>query len=84
MTALGGRKIVECNRYMYKGHIHGDITIDALTKDEDEDTFDDSGCPRECLRAQWLLFKNENLLCRLTDDTGSESVIACVPDLMCP
>lgn len=77
-------KIVECNRYMYKGHTHGDITIHALARDEDEDTSDGVESPKELFEGTMFIpFKNENLLCRFTDAKGNTSVIAGVPDLIC-
>ena len=89
IESMGGRKaakvlfegkIVDVGRRMYKGHTVGEVVIQALARDEEEE--DDPEYPKEHFEGSLAIpFKNENLYAehRLGD---TSTIIAGVPDLI--
>ncbi|KAI0031377.1 hypothetical protein K488DRAFT_86866 [Vararia minispora EC-137] len=65
-------KIVGVERKTVKGHVYGEVTIAAS---DDHPSF--------ASHKLKIPFKNENILATLVSPSGTESIIATVPDLIC-
>ncbi|WOO78677.1 Putative D-/L-hydantoinase subunit A [Vanrija pseudolonga] len=73
-------KIVEVGRKLHKGHSYGEVVIQALSAEDEED--DDEDVPREKFEGVLKIpFKNENLLAEHTVN-GNSRIVAGVPDLI--
>ncbi|KAK4684534.1 uncharacterized protein P7C73_g5641, partial [Tremellales sp. Uapishka_1] len=73
-------KVTDVSRKLWKGHTYGEIVIQALKAEEEED--EDPDHPKEKFEGSMTIpFKNENLMCRHTVD-GVTKVVAGVPDLI--
>nr|XP_019000245.1 hydantoinase [Kwoniella mangroviensis CBS 8507]OCF63706.1 hydantoinase [Kwoniella mangroviensis CBS 8507] len=89
VEALGGSrcakvlfngKVTNVNRRIYKGHTIGEIVIQALKADEEED--EDPKNPKEKFEGIMTIpFKNENLMCQ-HEVNGVTKITAGVPDLI--
>ncbi|WWC72806.1 uncharacterized protein I206_106770 [Kwoniella pini CBS 10737] len=89
VEALGGSrcakvlfsgKITEVDRKMYKGHTVGELVIQALKADEEEE--EDPENPKEKFEGIMRIpFKNENLMCQ-HEVNGVTRITAGVPDLI--
>ncbi|WVW80695.1 hypothetical protein I302_102681 [Kwoniella bestiolae CBS 10118] len=89
VDALGGSqcakvlfsgKVTNVNRRIYKGHTIGEIVIQSLKADEEED--EDPENPKEKFEGTMTIpFKNENLLCQ-HEVNGVTKITAGVPDLI--
>ncbi|ORY30778.1 putative hydantoinase [Naematelia encephala] len=90
VDALGGSstakvlfhgKIVAVKRTMYKGHTVGELVIQALAVEEEEDSDEDASTKLRFQGQMTIPFKNENLFCKHTVD-GESKIVAGVPDLI--
>ncbi|KAJ7584873.1 hypothetical protein C8J56DRAFT_137101 [Mycena floridula] len=70
-------KIVGVERKTVKGHVYGEVVIDAA------DVTDGQGSEVEFSGKIRVPFKNENIICETIQPDGSAVVIASVPDLIC-
>ncbi|KZT20834.1 hypothetical protein NEOLEDRAFT_815352 [Neolentinus lepideus HHB14362 ss-1] len=78
-------KIVSVERRLFKGHSYGEITIQQLASDEEEDGAKSSSSGYEPVATGGFLkipFKNENIYAKHISETGEEKYIAMVPDLI--
>lgn len=79
-------KIINVERRLFKGHSYGSITIASLSGDEEDESSDSKAKRIPAVKSSGTLlipFKNENIYAEHTDDDGSKSIIASVPDLIC-
>ncbi|KAL9089278.1 MAG: hypothetical protein Q9165_005846 [Trypethelium subeluteriae] len=80
-------KIVGVERRLWKGHSYGEVVIASTSPEEEAD--EDGPAVSEYMSTVArggilkVPFKNENILAEHTDETGKQSVIASVPDLIC-
>ena len=81
-------KIVGVERRLWKGHSYGEVII-AATSPRDEADEEEASAFSEYMKpvaeegSLKIPFKNENILAEHTDGSGTRSVIASVPDLIC-
>ncbi|KAH8591452.1 hypothetical protein B0O99DRAFT_719044 [Bisporella sp. PMI_857] len=64
-------KIVGVDRFLKLGHVYGEVIIEALTETDGQ---------KETLKVP---FKNENILAVKVEASGTETLLASVPDLIC-
>lgn len=75
-------KIVGVERKVVKGHVYGEVVIAAIESD-DEGSGSASGSGQRFSGTVKVPFKNENILAAHVDASGKETLLACVPDLIC-
>lgn len=78
-------KIVAVERRLFKGHSYGSITIAGLSQSEEE-VAEDAKDSMPAVATGGILkipFKNENILATHTNEDGTDTVLASVPDLIC-
>lgn len=81
-------KIVAVERRLWKGHSYGELTIQQVAREETEEDYSDSAAPSGLRPAVAntgelkIPFKNENIYAKHVSDTGEESYLAMVPDLI--
>lgn len=83
-------KIVGVERRLLKGHSYGEITIQQIMKNEEEERCSSSDAIDSCSSVTTVAtggvlkipFKNENIYAKHISDIGEERYIAMVPDLI--
>ncbi|TFK47622.1 DUF917-domain-containing protein [Heliocybe sulcata] len=78
-------KIISVERRLFKGHSYGEIMIQQLASDEEEDAAEPISSGYEPAATGGFLkipFKNENIYAKHISQSGEEKYIAMVPDLI--
>ncbi|EPQ50447.1 hypothetical protein GLOTRDRAFT_82362 [Gloeophyllum trabeum ATCC 11539] len=77
-------KIISVERRLFKGHSYGEITIQQLPTDEEENTSASPSRYQPVATGGFLKipFKNENIYAKHILESGEEKYIAMVPDLI--